>query len=200
MTLKGCVLGNSHAACLREAWRTSGSERFSLEFVAAHAEKLDGLEIARGRAVARTDELRQTLKKLDMRRAFRLEEFDFFVLTGCQISIFRAVHATPTDSAWAAVLVTPDGGTEMVRTAAWVGRSAVYGGGGLRHVGRDDQRVGPYHDTQSLSHAQGHGLHVEVVVDPGGWFALPVTVAGQRQRAKLPLRGVVLGGVHGGGE
>ncbi len=100
MTVRGCVLGNSHVACLRAAWEAGASSAFSLDFVAAHADKLDGLEIARGRAIARTEPLRETLKKLRMRRSFQLDEYDFFLIIGCQISIFRAVHASLAMAVW----------------------------------------------------------------------------------------------------
>ena len=101
MTMRGLVLGNSHTACLREAWRVTGSEEaFTLGFLAAHKELMSGLQFADGRADAGTPELRKTLARLGMATGFELTDYDFFVVTACQVSMFRAAGAARQMTVW----------------------------------------------------------------------------------------------------
>lgn len=116
MTRRGLVLGNSHTACLREAWRVAEETSFTLDFLAAHKELLSGLEFANGRAEAGTEELRETLEGLGMRTGFGLDEYDFYVVTACQVSMFRAIAATRQMAVWP----NHDGPQTLVSNPAFV--------------------------------------------------------------------------------
>ena len=100
MKPRGLVLGNSHAACLREAWRQAQPAGFDLVFLAAHKEKMDGLAFADGHASAETSDLIETLNKLGMPTRIRLEDYDFFVVTACQVAMFRAVETSRRLAVW----------------------------------------------------------------------------------------------------
>ena len=100
MTRRGLVLGNSHTACLREAWRTASGAPFTLDFLAAHKELMSGLQFAGGRADAGTPELGKTLARLGMATGFELTDYDFYVVTACQVSMFRAAGAARQMAVW----------------------------------------------------------------------------------------------------
>lgn len=101
MSLRVCILGNSHVACVREALGQSRARRpATFELFAAHANGLDDLIIRGGKAIAGSQKLTQTFHKLSMRGRFDLNEFDAFVIVGCEASIFRAVLATNRVMCW----------------------------------------------------------------------------------------------------
>lgn len=101
MSLRVCILGNSHVACVREALAQSSARRpVTFELFAAHADGLDDLVIRDGKAAASTEKLVQTFSRLSMRGRFGLDEFDAFVIVGCEASIFRVVLATNKVMCW----------------------------------------------------------------------------------------------------
>lgn len=89
MTLRLCFLGNSHVACVRQAWQTEAGRwpGISPLFVGAHRNLLlETAEVA-GRLVPTSDGTARAFSELAGIDHVDLTAFDAFVVTGCLVSL-----------------------------------------------------------------------------------------------------------------
>lgn len=94
MTLRVCIIGNSHVAALREAWlqepgRWSG---FSVTFLGAHQDLLLQTEVRDGRLIATTDAAAQTFQKISGVTEIELDAHDVFVIAGSSVAQATALQ------------------------------------------------------------------------------------------------------------
>lgn len=81
--MRVCVIGNSHAACIKSGWESIAAEfpDHALTFFAAIRSQLSGLVVQDGRLVPETDALRQQLAFTSGgREAIDPADYDVFVL------------------------------------------------------------------------------------------------------------------------
>ena len=97
MTHRICVLGNSHIACLRPPWDDLKAvyPGIDVEFFGAPGLRMANLKVHEG-LVTGDQDLIDHFDRLGMRRGFRVEDFDSFVIVGCQIALFRMMSADLT--------------------------------------------------------------------------------------------------------
>jgi hypothetical protein len=91
--MKVCVIGNSHAACIKRAWDEflvpKFKDSFELTFFAARGQKLKDLALKNGELVPLTDRLRKSIEfTSDGFSSIRLKEYDVFLLVGLQAKPF----------------------------------------------------------------------------------------------------------------
>ena len=101
MSMKGCLIGNSHLAALASAAKAEGTRWPSLSFESfgAHGDVLDKYQVADGWYRSDDSAARKTVENLVGRDAFQIDDYDFFVLSGLRLSVFPAIrffraHAT----------------------------------------------------------------------------------------------------------
>ena len=89
MTVRVCFLGNSHIACIRQAWRAEPDRWPGIAplFVGAHHNLLlDTAEVDR-RLVPTSDGAARAFAELAGLRDVALDAYDAFVITGCLVSL-----------------------------------------------------------------------------------------------------------------
>lgn len=89
MTLRLCLLGNSHIACLRQAWHAEPARWPGIEplFVGGHKNLLlDTAEVDR-KLVPTSDGTARAFSELSGIRHVELDDYDAFVITGCLVSL-----------------------------------------------------------------------------------------------------------------
>ena len=91
------VIGNSHAACLIEAWRSRGAEParaagLAMDFFARAGAALTEFACDAGRVFAPTPEGRAFQQRLGQKESFMLADYDSIVVIGHELSIFRLVQ------------------------------------------------------------------------------------------------------------
>lgn len=92
MTTRVCILGNSHIAALREAWREDSTRWPTVDatFVGAHKDLLLDTEFKDGHLLPTTKDAAEELKRLGGITALRLADYDAFVITGGLVSVATA--------------------------------------------------------------------------------------------------------------
>ncbi|WP_460273492.1 hypothetical protein [Celeribacter sp. ULVN23_4] len=94
MTMRLCVLGNSHMAAY-----ASAAERFAarwpglaLDMFGAHGDSLSHFEVVEGRLQSANAEANMRLTHLVGRDSFALSDYDGFIVTGLHVAIFTFVR------------------------------------------------------------------------------------------------------------
>ena len=96
MATRICIMGNSHVACLREAWDTyqDKSDSIALDFFAAPATGLAALELKDGCIGTTDDRVRRSLRITSGGRdSLRLADYDAFLLMDLRVRVPRLVRA-----------------------------------------------------------------------------------------------------------
>lgn len=89
MTLRICFLGNSHIACVRQAWQTEAGRWSGIAplFVGAHRNLLLETADVAGKLVPTSDGAARAFADLAGIDHVDLNAFDAFVVTGCLVSL-----------------------------------------------------------------------------------------------------------------
>lgn len=91
--MRALVFGDSHSACLIEAWRAGGwPEGREMAFFVRSAGRAAEHEIADGRIAATSEAFRQFLSRLDQAAEQDLAAQDAFVIVGSGVSLFHVVQ------------------------------------------------------------------------------------------------------------
>lgn len=90
--MKALVFGNSHTACLIEAWRERAVPGAALEFFVRSGSGVAGYALEGTRIAAATDGLKTFLTRLSLPVAQDLAGFDALVIVGSEVSMFHVVH------------------------------------------------------------------------------------------------------------
>jgi hypothetical protein len=96
----GCVLGDSHMACLRLAWEGMKSDvsGLSLDMFGCHGAGLRDTMLDSGRLVPTSKTTRAAFEIYGGRADIDLAAYDFFVVVGCGMSIFSALSVYYSNS------------------------------------------------------------------------------------------------------
>jgi peptidoglycan hydrolase-like protein with peptidoglycan-binding domain len=94
MTLRVCIIGNSHVAALREAWMRDPDRwtGFSATFLGAHQDLLLQTEVRDGRLIPITDAATQTFQKISGVTGIDLDAHDVFVIAGSSVAQATALQ------------------------------------------------------------------------------------------------------------
>lgn len=93
--MKVLVIGNSHAACLIEAWRNFQPDTPAIEmafFARGGAAALDGFGCDGARIYASTEAAVAFQSRLGQQSEFAISDYDAIVVVGHELSSFRLVH------------------------------------------------------------------------------------------------------------
>lgn len=146
--MRGLVLGNSHIAALKAAHRRDpGRISCTVDFAGGHGDTLASFTEDGGVFAAREPAARDNMMRLNGRLDYLVEDYDFFVITGCGLSVFNAIAlyrgarhlGLPSMArAEAALKGADDPGWRLVSRANWDAalRAAILGTLGGRLVKR----------------------------------------------------------------
>lgn len=87
------VLGNSHVAALRVAWRQERSRwpRLEVQFAAAHGQGQADLSITNHILAPTSQKVRENMMRVNGRADYDLRDYDAFAISGGTPSIFHAI-------------------------------------------------------------------------------------------------------------
>lgn len=94
MTLRLCIIGNSHVAALREAWLREPGRwgGFTASFLGAHQDLLLQTEVRGGRLIPTTFAARQSFEKISGVSDIDLDAHDVFVIAGSLVAQATALQ------------------------------------------------------------------------------------------------------------
>lgn len=91
--MKTLVFGNSHSACLIEAWRAnSAAHSGRMEFFVCSGSGPTDYLLSKDRISAQSAKFVRFLERLSLSTAHDLDEFDTFIIIGSEISFFHVVN------------------------------------------------------------------------------------------------------------
>ena len=101
MTLRLCIIGNSHVAALRDAWMQQPDRwpALSLDFWAAQRDHLRRTIVQHGRLMPTDTAGRAEMQQINGRSDVDLAEFDGFVIAGAAICV-QAILPIYRDARW----------------------------------------------------------------------------------------------------
>jgi hypothetical protein len=94
MQLRGCIIGDSHVAALKQAWDQLSTryEGVDLDIFGSIRQTLNLLELDGSHLVSRDKEVKSFLLKTGGSEYIDLDKYDFIFTAGLVVSTFQAVH------------------------------------------------------------------------------------------------------------
>ncbi|SLN13972.1 hypothetical protein PSA7680_00283 [Pseudoruegeria aquimaris] len=89
MTLRGCMIGNSHVTCMAQAWEEIASyhPEIALTFFGSPGQTLTGTVLENGCIVPESEKIRRTFEMMAKQDRIVLKDYDFFVLVGARAGV-----------------------------------------------------------------------------------------------------------------